>query len=178
MRKFYSFISYNRKVIIPAPSSGNASLQPSFSLRNRLAWLVVAVLVSGFILTRYARLLTGVVTPGGAYREYLICVGQIVFQGLMAALISRNRRTLWDYLGNMMTISLAGSLLLVPALLAHSILRPGLAAHSILTPTLAAGYFLLVAGGMLLEHIRRTKLLGLGWGLSANGSATAWYYYC
>jgi hypothetical protein len=158
MRKLYSFISYNRKVIIPAPVSDNASLQPSFSLRYRLAWLLFAAFLSGFILTRYARLLTGVVLPGGAYREYLICAGQIVFQGLMVVLISRNRRTFWDYLGNMMTISLAGSLLLLPAL----------AAQSILTPTLAALYFLFVAACMLLEHIRRTRLLHLGWGLSAS----------
>jgi hypothetical protein len=158
MRKLYSFISYNRKVIIPAPVPDSASLQPSFSLRYRLAWLLFTALISGSILTRYARLLPGLVSAGGAYREYLICAGQIVFQGLMVALTGHSRRTFWDYLGNMMTISLAGSLLLLPAL----------AAHSILTPTLAALYFLLVAACMLAEHIRRTRLLRLGWGLSVS----------
>ena len=57
----------------------------------------------------------------------------------------------WDYLGNMMTISLAGSLLLIPAILIHP------------SKNIATGYFLTVAALMLLEHIRRTKLLNLGW---------------
>jgi len=166
MTKLYAFISYNRKVIIPPPMPVNTSTPantPSFSLRYRLLYLAFTLFVSGFILTRYARLLTGLITPGNAYREYFICAGQIAFQGLAVALLTRSRRSTisslpWDYLGNMMTISLAGSLLLLPAL----------AAHSILSPTLAALYFLFVAGCMLLEHIRRTKLLGLPWVLSAS----------
>jgi len=159
MTKLYAFISYNRKVIIPAPN--NSPMQPSFSLRHRMAWLLFSLLISGLILTRYARLLTGLIPGGGAYREYLICTGQLAFQGAIAVLLTRKHHVYWDYLGNMMTISLAGSLLLLPAL----------AAHTILTPTLAALYFLFVAGCMLLEHIRRTKLLGLGWILSATWTA-------
>lgn len=213
MSKLYAFISYNRKVIIPAPVSANASIQPSFSLRYRIVYLVFTLFVSGFILTRYAPLFTGLVPAGGASREYLICAGQIVFQGLVLVLLTHSRQrpdrttqapdqtpqtpdrtpqathrtpqspdhtpqaprgahlpvgvhesrdtsssVRWDYLGNMMTISLAGSLLLLPAL----------AAHTILTPTLAALYFLFVVGCMLLEHIRRTQLLGLGWTLSVS----------
>ncbi|MBS1605085.1 MAG: hypothetical protein JST42_20650 [Bacteroidetes bacterium] len=54
-------------------------------------------------------------------------------------------------------------------IIAHSFpILPALIAHSILTPTLAALYFFSVTACMLLEHIRRTQLLGLGWTLSAT----------
>ncbi|TDX01874.1 thiol-disulfide oxidoreductase DCC family protein [Dinghuibacter silviterrae] len=141
MRKAYAFISYNRKVIIPAPQ--RSDFQPSFRLRYRIAYLLFSWLIVGAILTAFAPL---VVAPGGPYREYLICGGQIFFQGAVMALYARHK--LWDYLGNMMTISLAGALLLVPALLLPLPARP---------------YFMIVVALMVLEHIRRTRLLGLGW---------------
>ena len=46
MRKLYAFISYNRKVIIPAPKTANPTLQPDFSLRHRIAWLVFTTLIA------------------------------------------------------------------------------------------------------------------------------------
>jgi len=66
-----------------------------------------------------------------------------------------------DYLGNMMTVSLIGSLLLLPVLLAHKIFP---AIPSEFFPA----WFMVVVGIMLLEHIRRTKLLGLSTLLSAT----------
>ena len=143
MRKLYAFISYNRKVIIPAPKTND--LQPTFSLKYRLAYLIMATLTAAFILTRYARLLP---YPGNAYREYLVCTGQLLFQGFIVTMIAPAKR--WDYLGNMMTISLAGSLLLLPALTLHP------------SAAIASTWFALTALCMLLEHIRRTKLLALG----------------
>jgi len=112
--------------------------------------------MTSFILTAYAHLLIGVVPIGSVYREYLICGGQIFFQGLIVSLIAKEKK--WDYLGNMMTISFAGSLLLGFVLLeAHWI------GHQ---PIFYTAYFMLVAGLMFLEHIRRTKLLQLGWTLT------------
>jgi hypothetical protein len=166
MRRVYAFISYNRKVIIPPPRrttgeartgnhriAGEAALAPSFSLRYRVAYLLFTWLVVGGILTAYAPLLKGMVPLGNAYREYLICGGQIFFQGLVLALYAPARR--WDYLGNMMTISLGGALLLTPALLAAKFFH--------LSALLFTLYFLAVAGLMFLEHMRRSRLLGLGW---------------
>jgi hypothetical protein len=153
MRKVYAFISYNRKVIIPAPTPTVQTLQPAFRLRYRLAWLAATALIAAAILTRYAHLLTGILPAGGPWREYLICTGQIFFQGIVVSVIAPAKR--WDYLGNMMTISLAGSFALAPVL--------AIAALTHLPPIAAAGWFLIVAGLMLLEHIRRTKLLGVGW---------------
>ena len=158
MRKVYAFISYNRKVIIPAPKTGTNTLQPAFRLRYRLAWLLFTLGVAGYILTGYANLLTGVIPAGNSHREYAICAGQILFQGLLVSAIAPAKR--WEYLGNMMTISFAGALLLLPLIAISKMTH--------LSPIVATGYFLIVAGLMLLEHIRRTKLLSLGWTLTVS----------
>jgi predicted DCC family thiol-disulfide oxidoreductase YuxK len=158
MRKLYGFISYNRRVIIPAPKLSSETLSPAFHLRYRLAYLLLTLLIAGCILTKFAGLFAGVLPPGNGYREYLICGGQIVFQGIIISRYAPKKT--WDYLGNMMTISLAGSLLLLPGI--------AIAAFVHLPPIIVAGYFLFVAGLMLLEHLRRTRLLSLGWGLTAS----------
>jgi predicted DCC family thiol-disulfide oxidoreductase YuxK len=156
MSRVYAFVSYNRRVIIPVKISENFQYQPTFKLKYRIAYLFFTWAITSFILTAYTHLLIGVVPIGNAYREYLVCGGQIFFQGLIVTLIAKEKR--WDYLGNMMTISLAGSLLLGFVLLA---------AHWIgHQPIFYTAYFMLVAGLMFLEHIRRTKLLQLGWTLT------------
>ena len=151
MRKLYAFISYNRKIIIPAPANATCSLKPAFSLRHRIAWLIFATVTAAAILTHYAKLLAGVLPVGGPLREYLVCSGQLFYQGMVISLIAPAKR--WDYLGHMTTISLAGSLALLPVL--------GLAALTRITPYAATAWFLLIVALMLAEHLRRTRLLGL-----------------
>jgi len=155
MRKVYAFLSYNRRVIIP--SIGNVfEYQPTFRLNYRIAYLIFSWAVTSYILTRYADLLIGTIPAGNIYRETLICGGQIFFQGIIISLV--NKKESWNYLGNMMTISFAGSLLLGVMLMLS-----GLIGHY---PIFYSLYFMLIAGLMFLEHIRRTKLLKLGWTLT------------
>jgi hypothetical protein len=151
MSKVYAFISYNRRVIIPA-THNDFAIQPAFKLHYRIAYLLFTWFCTGFILTHYAPLLTGLVPLGEAYREYLICGGQIIFQAVVIGIYARPK--MWDYLGNMMAISFAGSLLLLPGLLIGNFVS-----HN---PLVFTASFMLVAGLMFLEHIRRNKLLGLG----------------
>jgi hypothetical protein len=157
MSKVYAFISYNRRVIIPAGESGNSyAYQPEQKISFRVAYLLFTWFCTGFILTKYAHLLTGFVPLGTAYREYFICGGQIIFQGFVISLFARDK--FWNYLGNMMTISFAGSLfLLVMITVNHWVTIP-----AFYFPV----YFMGVAGLMFLEHLRRTKLMGLGWTMS------------
>jgi hypothetical protein len=155
MSKVYAFISYNRRVIILADITDAKGLQPSFRLSYRMAYLVFTWALTGYILTAYARLLTGFVPIGNSYREYLICGGQIMFQGIIVSLYVPAKR--WEYLGNMMTISFAGALFLTPMLFI-----------TVLPEIIYLFYFLAVAGLMLLEHIRRSKLLHLDWYLSVT----------
>jgi hypothetical protein len=162
MSKAYGFISYNRRVIAPSVHDEQSAIDPTFSLKHRIAYLMFTWFVVGFILTRYAHLLTCVVPLGNPYREYAICGGQILFQGIIVSLYAPKKR--WDYLGNMMTISFAGALLLAPVVLISHYIH--------LWPIVYPGYFMLVAGLMLLGHIRRTKLLKLGWLLTIS-----WVFY-
>ena len=155
MSKIYAFFSFNRRMIIPASGDG-FQLQPTFRLTYRIAYLIFTWAVTSYILTRYAGLLIGIVPAGNIYREALICGGQIFFQGTIINLVNKEKK--WDYLGNMMTISFAGSLLLGIMLM----LSGFIGYH----PLFYSLYFILVAGLMFLEHIRRTKLLKLGWTLT------------
>ena len=159
LSKMYAFISYNRRVIIPADEHADTfAFQPTFKIHYRMAYLLFTWFCTAFILTRYAHLLTGIVPLGNAYREYLICGGQIFFQAAVISTFAKDK--LWKYLGNMMTISFAGSLLLFVPLAARHWFGPA--------PLIYTLCFLAVAGLMFLEHIRRTKLLHLGWVLTAT----------
>ncbi|MBW4890460.1 DUF393 domain-containing protein [Mucilaginibacter sp. HMF5004] len=158
MAKVYAFISYNRRVIVPPSITSTYALQPTFKLHYRIAYLLFTWLVTAYILTAYVHLMHGLLPQGTAYREYLICGGQLFFQGVIVLVIAKDK--LWSYLGNLMTISFAGGLLLLPALLV---------AHWFTMPAwVYMLYFMAVAGLMFLEHIRRAKLLGLGWALSIS----------
>jgi hypothetical protein len=157
MSKAYAFISYNRRVIIPAASEQYA-YQPTFKLNYRVAYLLFTWAFTAYILTAYVHLMYGLLPAGTGYREYLVCGGQIFFQGFIVSIIAPAKK--WAYLGNMMTISFAGALLLLPGLV--------IAAYVSLPPLFYVCYFMCVAGLMFLEHIRRTKLLNLGWVLTIN----------
>lgn len=154
--KVYAFIAYNRRVIVPPVKDEAYQFQPAFKLHYRIAYLVFTWLVTAYILSNYTDLMKGLVPTGHAYREYFICGGQIIFQGTIIRLV--NKQKIWTYLGNMMTISFAGALLLLPAKL-HSL-------WLILNPVFYIAWFMLVAGLMLLEHIRRSSLLKIGWTLT------------
>ena len=155
MTKAYAFISYNRKVIIPAEVKAD-SIQPDLKIQYRVAYLIFTWFLTAYILTSYAHLLTYFVPSGNNYREYLICGGQMFFQASIIGFYKKEK--LWDYLGNMMTISFAGALLLIiPLALTKWMEIPSI---------FYIMYFLMVAGLMLLEHMRRSKILKLGFLMS------------
>ncbi|ADY51859.1 hypothetical protein Pedsa_1292 [Pseudopedobacter saltans DSM 12145] len=154
MKKCYAFISFNRRVIVPAAVEANAyQLQPAFKLKYRVAYLLVTWILTAAILTAYVPLLNELLPKGGTYREYLICGIQLIFQGFVINGIDSNK--FWAYLGNMMTISFVGALLLLPALL--------IAQFVSIAPIFYMLWFMGIVGLMLLEHMRRCKILQLGW---------------
>jgi predicted DCC family thiol-disulfide oxidoreductase YuxK len=159
MSKIYAFVAYNRRVIVPSTNSDYTfRLQPTFMLEYRVAYLLFTWILTAYILSGYANLLNGLLPQGHSSREYLICGGQIMFQGVLISFINNGKR--WDYLGNMMTISFGGALVLIPALV--------LSKWADLDPLFYAAWFMAVAGLMFLEHIRRSKLLKLGWVLTIS----------
>lgn len=158
MKKLYSFISYNRKVIMPS-ASGSDLCYPDVNRTYRWAYIVFTWLITSAILSSYSHLLEGLVPPSRFFREFLICGGQIVFQSCTLSLIARDK--VLTYLGNMMTISFAGGLLLLIFKLFAQIV-------GFTDPRIYACFFLLTAGLMFLEHLRRMRLLGIHWSASLS----------
>lgn len=157
--KAYSLVSYNRKVIVPGSSkTADSNCEPDLNVKYRMAFIVLAWLVVATILRSFSELLVPKLEASTYGREFLICGGQILFQGLLLLAIRRN--VMLDYIGNMMTVSLIGGLALLPLLLIASLIH--------VSPIFALGYFGLVVAGMLVEHYRRCKLLGLGLGVSLS----------
>jgi predicted DCC family thiol-disulfide oxidoreductase YuxK len=116
MNQFYFFISYNRKAIAPAKVfEGNSTCAPDLNYTYRWAYIIFTWLVTSFILVQYSTLVFPLIPRSDFYREFLICGGQLVFQGVIVATIKRDR---WiHYLGNVMTISFMGALALAPMFL-------------------------------------------------------------
>jgi hypothetical protein len=158
MKKLYSFISYNRKVIIPGKEAEDTCI-PDLNIKYRWAYILFTWIVTSFILTRYSGFVTGLIPMSKFFREFIICGGQIVFQAVVIHMIAKGK--VLQYLGNMMTISFAASLLLLLLMTLGQIL-------SITNPLIYAACFMLVVAFMLLEHIRRMKLIGIHWFASAS----------
>lgn len=165
MKRVYFFISYNRKVIAAVKPSHTAArgCTPAFSFEYRLAYLLFGWLFTLWIWTIYARSLKTIIPQVSAASLLWIFAGQIALQGILMG-ISRPKKTM-EYLGNVTTVSLIGSLLLLPA---------GLLANlfSIHAPIVFACYLWLVIVFISWEHLRRIQLLKLSPFL-----AVTWLYY-
>ncbi|WP_027374228.1 MULTISPECIES: DCC1-like thiol-disulfide oxidoreductase family protein [Chryseobacterium] len=148
-KRLYSFVSYNRKQIIPSPKEyTEESCIPDFNLKYRIAYIAFVVFFSAYILSIFSVKL-GLGLEQNFGRELSVCLGQILWQTLFLKTYLKEK--LWDYLGNMMTVSLLGTFLLIPALLTG------------FSPVFYSMYFGIVVFVMFLEHIRRGKILKLNY---------------
>jgi predicted DCC family thiol-disulfide oxidoreductase YuxK len=153
LKKLYSFISFNRKVIMPGEVfEGVSTCTPDMNYFYRWMYIVAAWLITSVILASYSKLAVPIVPQSGFFREFVVCGGQIIFQGIIVLVLRRDRAI--HYLGNLMTVSLGGSMLLTPMLIMS---------FYISEPGIYIGYFMLVVALMFLEHLRRVKILELGW---------------
>ncbi len=156
LKQLYKFITYNRKVIagnIKSPA-GDRICEPDFNYFYRTLFIVLAALFTGLVLNSYTSNITsyfGFKTPW--FVEYLICFGQIVWQGAMILLWSRKNS--WDYLGNMSAVSTLGGLLLMPLLFLNSFFD--------FSGMVFLVYFTVVVSIMLWEHLRRCKNMEIGY---------------
>lgn len=152
LRKLYKFISFNRKIIAPSFQKPNERVcTPDLNLKYRLLYILFVVLLSSTVLFHFTKPINELMGWNSHLgREFMVCLGQIFWQSVVLYKLSKEK--LLDYLGNMITTSLIGTLLLLPMLLINS---P--------SPILALSYFGVVVGFMFFEHIRRCKILNLGW---------------
>ena len=152
LKKLYSFISYNRKVIIPNKKASEKALQcvPSFNYKYRMLYIGFAILTTALTLFNYSELIPDL--PKGNFgRELILAFGQILFQSLF--LFKFDRKTILNYAGNVMTVSLFGSLILTPMLILNQFIN--------LPEILILGWFGITVLIMFTEHFRRIKLLEL-----------------
>ena len=150
--KLYAFISYNRKVIIPSDTNHANNLQcvPKFNLKYRLLYILFCTLTTTIVLFEISELIT--ILPNASFhRELFLAIGQIGFQSIF--LQKKDFKTIIDYIGNLMTVSFMGSLLLVPLLILNSILN--------IPEFLIFNWFGVTVIVMFIEHLRRIKLLKL-----------------
>ncbi len=159
MKKFYSFISYNRKVIVPGKVfEGDSVCAPTLNIKYRILYIIMTWFFTALVLSYYTQLLNPLLPPSSFIREFVVCGGQIVFQAIAVSLIRKDRAV--HYLGNMMTVSLMGAVLLLPAFL-FSIM-------GVVSPFVYAAWFMVVVAIMFFEHLRRVKILDIHWSISAS----------
>lgn len=152
LKKLYSFISYNRKVIIPNKKPSEKVLQciPSFNYKYRIFYIVFAILMTALTLFNYSELISDL--PKGNFNtELILAFGQILFQSLF--LFKFDRKIILNYAGNLMTVSLFGSLILTPILILNRFIN--------LPEIIVLGWFGITVFVMFIEHFRRIKLLEL-----------------
>ena len=147
-QRLYKLVSYNRKQMVPSTKdySENACV-PEFNLKYRVAYIISVLLFSAYILSLY----NAKMFPNFEYHfqlKFFICTMQIVWQTLFLGHFLKEK--FWDYLGNMMTVSLIGTFLLIPLLY----LNFSVPFYFI--------YFGFVVFIMVLEHIRRCGILQIG----------------
>lgn len=154
IKKLYSFISYNRKVIIPGTEfEGKSSCVPEFHRTYRWVYIIAGCFMTAIVLNAYSTLIIPIVPASKFSRELAICGGQIIFQAAVLSLLRRDR--ILHYLGNMMTVSLGGALLLLPVLIVNSVNPVNIYFN--------LAWFGMVVGLMFLEHWRRVKILEIHW---------------
>lgn len=152
LQKIYSFISYNRKVIIPGQAASEKNLQciPAFNYKYRYFYILFAVLCTAVTLFSFSNTIT-MLPKSNFGRELILAFGQLCFQAIF--LLKFDFKTITTYFGNLMTVSVMGSLLLLPLLLLHTFI--------LLPQLLLLGWFGITVLLMFGEHYRRTHLLAL-----------------
>lgn len=156
MSYVYKFISQNRKVIAPSKNPHSVCV-PDVQLKYRLAYLVLVAVFSSIVLNKYMIGVYSLINLNSSFgREAVICFGQLFWQYLLLNKILGSQK--WEYMGNLSTVSLIGTFMVIPGFLFPAQFK--------------VMWFGLVVLIMTLEHLRRSKLLQIGiW------STASWLIY-
>lgn len=152
LQKLYSFISYNRKVIIPAELKKKEVLvcEPDFNVKYRLLFIALSIGITFYSLRYFSPLIKNLPSLS-LTGEFLLAMGLIVFQSLF--FVGKSVKTTINYLGNLMTVSLVGCLGLIQIIVLNAIIT--------LPQFIVLSSFFGIVGVMFFEHKRRLKLLEL-----------------
>ncbi|MGK4569355.1 hypothetical protein [Flavobacterium sp. 3HN19-14] len=155
LKKLYSFISYNRKVIIPSRTDGNVrQCVPDFNYRYRFFYIIFAASASASIFSKLNFPTSEI---------FIFNLGLVIFQSLF--ILKYDAEKILNYAGNLMTVLLFGSLILIPVFVLNILIKvPGV---------LVQIWFLIGFLIMLAEHLRRLRLLQLPLYLAATWTVYA-----
>ncbi|CAL2075832.1 conserved membrane hypothetical protein [Tenacibaculum sp. 190524A05c] len=152
LKRLYSFISYNRKVIMPSEKKEENSLEcsPSFNLKYRLFYIVFGLIITVFTLFHFSDLIT-ILPKSSYYREILLALGMLLSQYMFV--LKEDHQTRINYIGNVITVSLFGCIALSQLLILNSLIE--------LSQFIIFFGFSGTVALMFFEHKRRIRLLQL-----------------
>lgn len=147
-KRLYKLVSYNRKQMVPSSKdeTENACV-PDFNVKYRITYIALVLLFSAYILSLYNAKMFPFFSQHFELKLF-ICTMQIIWQTVFLGWFLKGK--FWDYLGNMMTVSLLGTFLLTPVLLVD------------FSENFYFIYFGIVVLLMFLEHLRRCRILKIG----------------
>ncbi|WP_299215767.1 hypothetical protein [uncultured Aquimarina sp.] len=114
-------------------------------------YIIIATVISTVVLFYYAKALPELIPNDNLTKEMIMCSGQLLWQGSIILIFIK--RKLHTYLYNMITVSLLGSLALIPMIFLFQKEQISMEIRILL--------FLLVVVLMIIEHARRVKKLAL-----------------
>lgn len=121
------------------------------SISYQWIYILFATTISTIVLFYYAKELPELIPNDNLTKEMIMCSGQLLWQGSIVLIFIK--RKIHNYLYQMITVSLLGSLALIPMILVYRQTLIGIEIKIFL--------FLLVVCAMIIEHARRVKKLGL-----------------
>ncbi len=121
------------------------------ALMCKIGFILFVACFTSTILLFYSNLLIPLIPPSHLLREYFICFGQIIFQGVLLFFIKAKKELILEYIVNMMMVSLLGALFLLPAFIGYF--------FNIKFPFGYLIYFFLVVSFMFFNHKKRIKKL-------------------
>ena len=137
----YSFISYNRKIIVPSAPKTGIDCSPSVNIPWRITFIVLAFVGGNLLLQSSFK-------NFNLYGGWFILTSLFVVQCMLALLASRRK---WlDYVGNLSLVWLIQGFLLKMIMLSETWFEG--------MYVLAPGLFIIVC----FEHFRRAKMLSYG----------------
>ncbi len=114
-------------------------------------YIIIATILSTVVLFYYAKVLPELIPNDNLIKEMVMCSGQIIWQGAIIVIFVKRKINL--YLSHMITVSLLGSLALIPMILIYQ--------KEQISIEIRILSFLFVVCLMIYEHARRVKLLKL-----------------
>ncbi|THU33504.1 DUF393 domain-containing protein [Niastella caeni] len=126
LKRLYSFISYNRKVIVAAKSSpSKIDCTPSFNLFYRSLFLIIFLIANTLMLYPvHQHLLSQIPGYSLTTGQLMALHGVIVVINCILALFLP-KQTAFEYLGQVNMLALVTHLLLIPLLITDAYLNPG-----------------------------------------------------